>query len=434
MRKRTMAPTRPDDAKADAAKPSGWAWLVFALGASFFCYAFFQRVAPSVMIDQLMVDLGVGGAMLGNLSALYFYAYASLQIPAGALMDRWGARRMVALAIALCALGSVISGLGPNASVVYVGRLLTGIGAAFSFVGALQLATYWFPAQRFALLSGLVMLAGMSGGIAGQAPLALVVDATGWRPAMIGAGLVGLALAAAFVLIVRDRPGKAATADTPSNAPSMLAGLAEVASKPHNWLLALVASSMSAPLLAFAGLWGVGWLMQVHGFSRPLAAILTSMLLAGWAFGAPMAGWLSDRFRRRKAPLVACSLGGFVMLTFVLYAPLASPWTFAVLFLICGALLGCMALTYPLAGETNRIELSGTAYAFCNTFNVASGALFQPLIGWLLDLGWDGTMENGARIYSPEAYAWALAVLPAYSVLGLIASLMIRESGAKRMA
>src|SRR5690606_30189006 len=160
---------------------------------------------------------------------------------------------------------------------------------------------------RFALLSGLTMLAGMSGGILGQAPLAVIVEYSGWRAALVGGGVFGLALAAAFILIVRDRPGGATVPARKSSLADLIGGLVEIVRKPNNWLIAIIAGSMSAPMLAFAGLWGVAWLMQVHGFSRPAAALLTSLLLAGWAVGSPLAGWLSDRVRQRKAPLVAAT-------------------------------------------------------------------------------------------------------------------------------
>ena len=65
-------------------------WLV---GSLFFFYAWILRVSPSVMVEDLMRDFAVGGAILGNLSALYFYGYAGMQIPVGLLLDRFGPRR-----------------------------------------------------------------------------------------------------------------------------------------------------------------------------------------------------------------------------------------------------------------------------------------------------------------------------------------------------
>lgn len=407
-------------------------WLVWGLSAALFCYALFHRMAPSVMIDQLMADLAVSGAMLGNLSALYYFAYASLQVPAGAMIDRWGPRIVITVAGVTCAAGSLLFGLGPSIEIVYLGRLLIGIGAGFFFVGTLAIATRWFPAHRFALLSGLTMLAGLSGGVAGQAPLSLVVEAAGWRAAMVAAGLLGLALAVVFAVVARDRPD--GSPESAHRSGGMLAGLGEIVRNPHNWLLAVIGASMSAPMLAFAGLWGVSWLMQVHGLSRPMAALVTSLLLAGWAVGSPLAGWMSDRTRKRKGPIVASAAGGLVILLAILYLPISSPWLFAPLFFMCGAILGCMVVLYPLVGETNPAQYSGTAYAFCNMFPVASGALFQPLIGFLLDLGWDGTLVDGARVYDAATYGWAFAVMPAFLAIGLIASLAIRDSGAVRTA
>jgi len=82
----------------------GWrAWAIFVLGAVTFSFAFFQRVAPSVMVQDLMREFAVGAAVLGNLSALYFYAYAGLQIPIGVMVDRWGARAILTLALLLAA-------------------------------------------------------------------------------------------------------------------------------------------------------------------------------------------------------------------------------------------------------------------------------------------------------------------------------------------
>ena len=54
-------------------------WFMWSLGALFFGYGFFQRVAPSIMVGDLMRDFAVGAAILGNLSACYYYAYAGMQ-------------------------------------------------------------------------------------------------------------------------------------------------------------------------------------------------------------------------------------------------------------------------------------------------------------------------------------------------------------------
>ena len=83
--------------------PAWMPWLVWGLGAAFFLYGFFERLAPSVMHDHLMREFALTGATAGNLSAFYFYTYASLQIPVGLMVDRFGPRRLLVFGALICA-------------------------------------------------------------------------------------------------------------------------------------------------------------------------------------------------------------------------------------------------------------------------------------------------------------------------------------------
>jgi MFS family permease len=91
--------------------PLRLAWTVWGLGALLYLFAFYQRVAPAVMTDQLMADFAIGGAALGNLSAFYFYAYVAMQIPTGVLADRWGPRRVLAAGAGVVNMGPLLGGV-----------------------------------------------------------------------------------------------------------------------------------------------------------------------------------------------------------------------------------------------------------------------------------------------------------------------------------
>ncbi len=419
-------------------KPGWRPWLVWGLSALFFCYIFFQRVAPSVMIDPLMRDLGVGAAVLGNLSAFYFYAYAGLQIPVGIMHDRWGPRRVLTGAALFTAAGSALFAMADSVLAVYLGRLVIGAGAAFSFVGSLKLAGSWFPLRRFALVSGLTMMLGMLGGVFGQAPLAMLVETSGWRPALGGAAVAGVVLAAAIWFVVRDRPTEMAPLGAVSRgldsgaakpkAPGVFAALRTVLSRPQNWILALIGGAMSAPMLAFAGLWGVAWLMQTQDLTRAEAAATTSLLLIGWAVGSPTIGAISDAAGRRKPWLIAAALGGLAGLSALIYVPELPLAVLSILFLTTGACLGGMVIAFALARESNPADSSGMALAFVNMAVMGSGALFQPLVGLLLDRHWDGALLDGARVYSAAAYQSALSVLVLFLGAGLVLCFAAREA------
>ncbi|MEP1029633.1 MAG: MFS transporter, partial [Alphaproteobacteria bacterium] len=156
-------------------------WMIWGLGTFLFSFVHFQRVAPGVMVDTLMREFAVGGALLGNLSAVYFYSYAIFQVPAGLIVDAYGSRRIMVLSALLIAIGCFVFALAETVPGAFAGRLLIGIGGGATFVVALNLAAVWFPPARFALLSGLTVGAGVAGAVVGQVPLAWAVETVGWR-------------------------------------------------------------------------------------------------------------------------------------------------------------------------------------------------------------------------------------------------------------
>jgi MFS family permease len=83
------------------------------------------------------------------------------------MLDRFGPRRMLAVSAFLAALGSLSFSMAESLTPAYLGRALIGIGTAVTWVGALKLASMWFPPRRFALLTGLTMAGGMAGAVGG---------------------------------------------------------------------------------------------------------------------------------------------------------------------------------------------------------------------------------------------------------------------------
>lgn len=394
------------------------AWL---LGCLFFFYAFGLRVSPSVMVDELMRDFAVSALVLGNLSAFYFYAYASIQIPVGLLMDRLGPRRLMSGAALLCALGTALFAISPTISHAYAGRLLIGLGCAFSWVGVLTIIAQWLPARHFAVFTGGGQFAGTAGALAGQAPLGYAVESIGWRSSMLWIAALGAMLGILMWLVVRDRPS------TSRSEYSLWDGLRAATSNPQTWIIALVGMSLTGSVLAFAGLWGVPWMRAVHGLDRQQAAQLLSMVFIGWLVGAPLVGWLSDRLQRRRILLSVGSAVSALSITIVLFWHAASPGMLAILLFINGMSGSTMILTFAAGREHNPDYASGAALGLVNTFVVASGALFQPLIGWLLDLRWDGVVEAGIRMYSVTTYNGAMLVVPAGALVGFLLTLVMRD-------
>lgn len=383
------------------------------------------------MVSDLMRDFAIGGGMLGVLSALYFYPYFLLQVPLGALLERLGARLLLTCALLIAGIGSFLFGIAESLWLAYLGRILIGVGSAVGFLGSLSLAARWFPTNRFAFLTGLAMFLAMMGGVLGQGPLAVFIDAYGWRASQWGLGCFGVGLALLVALIVRNAPPeKAASASSVQPWSDVWAGLRRAASLWNTWRIALVAGAMSGPMLVLGGLWGVPYFMSAYGLERPDAAYLVSLLLFGWAIGAPASGWVSDRLQRRKAILVS----GMALLTLTLgsfaFLPVPPLWLATAMFIMVGVFGAGMVPSFALARETTDGSLAGAATGIVNAMTVASGALLQPLVGVVLDLVWDGSMQQGSRVYQPGDYQTAFIILFVTALLGLLLALTLRESPA----
>lgn len=415
-----------------AAKSKNWLypWVIWSLGAAFFLAEYFARNAPGIMVPELMRAFSVNATSLGSLSAIFYTAYLSMQMPVGTLVDRFGPHRLLTVTAALCAIGCFLFASADYLALAKMGRFLMGFGASFAFVGTLKLATIWFSPTRFGLLSGLTQALGMVGAAIAAGPLALVVHAIGWRNTMWVIGLLLLLLAILIGLIVRDAPRQlpSRTKDDVREKIGFWEAFRVVLTNSQSWFNALYLGLVYAPTAAFGELWGVTYLTRVYDIDRTVAANAVSCIFIGLAIGCPIAGWISDRIRKRRPIMLIAALGSLIFMSSALYIPnLSMPMLFTLL-LFYGLSNAGFATGYAAAGELNPRRVAGTSLGFSNMASVIVGACFQPIIGWFLDLQWNGQMFNGAHYYTPEAFRHAMMALPICLALGVIFTFMVKET------
>jgi MFS family permease len=390
-----------------------------------FTLAFFHRAAPGVIAKELMQAFTATGAILGFLSATYFYAYAGLMVPAGLLIDAFGVPRVVATGGLVMGTGTLVMATAESTGTLFAGRFLVGLGAAVTFVGALKIAATWFPPARFATLSAVTAAAGGLGALLATVPLAALVAVAGWRGAFWLVGLVTLAAAAACLAVVRDRP-------EPAPLPGLgavLRGAGTVLANRHTW----------PPFLAFffllAGssnlwLWVVPCLRDLYGLSTPEAAWYATAPSLALLVAGPLTGFVSDRVvRRRKLPytvLNAAQLAAWIVLVATLGTlPL---WSLYGLLFAMGLVGGSFVLTWPIGREVNPPHLAGIAVAVVNMGGFLGVALSQGLVGTVLDSRWEGAMAAGARVYPAPAYRAGFGLCALFVLASTVTTLFLRET------
>ncbi len=407
-------------------------WLVFAVLSGGYILVYFHRLSPAVVAVDMMRDLQAGGTLLGLLGSAYFYPYALMQLPAGLLADSWGARRTITLFSIVAFSGAVILGLAPNVMVAITGRVLVGLGVAMLFVPTMKVLTEWFSPQEFASMTGLLLAMGGVGSLISATPLALLTDWLGWRSAFVVVGVLTLVLAGLVWTIVRDRPEDIGMENPHRVEPiaatemNLFAGVRKVFSNRAFWPLAAWFFFQSAVFFSFAGLWGGPYLSQVYGFDRSGAGEVLSMLAIGLICGGPMQSWFSTRIlHSRKLAIILSSLVT-LMLTGILLTctdSLSTPALASICFLFGAFSAASVVVGFSAVKELYPITMAGTVIGLVNLFPFAGGAVFQPLIGWVLE-------HNGRTAvgFTVEGYQQAFLLLVGCSIAALVGALAMQET------
>lgn len=423
----------------------GWA----VLAAAFFV-VFIHRYHIAAVADNLLAPqpegLGLSGTALGNLASIYFYFYAFMQIPSGILCDSIGARRTAYAGMAVTAIGAALTAFSGSLAMISVSRALVGIGTAVIYVGALRFQTLWFPAERFATMTGCTSITGNFGAMTAATPLAMLVLYTSWRGSFIVLSLISIVMAILIYLVVRDYPQDlgfpAVSAQTGKNGltfPELWRALKLIFRNRLTWLYFLIYLGAGSATFSFNGLWGISYLMQVYQLPKGSASSYTLMVSLGIALGSPLWGWVSDKWKRKKPIIVGGIITQGILWT-ILISPAADgvllpKWLLPILLFFIGLSAIVFVLAFAGAKENNDVRYSGTAISVVNTGGFLGGALTNAVVGMMLDAGWQGELIDGVRVFSQGAYHRAFLLFPAVIAVALICAIMLpRDGGQKETA
>ncbi len=421
-----------------------WAWLVWIVSALQVPYQFLLQSSTSVMIPMMMRSFSVGSAGVGFLSSSFFYTYLLLQIPAGILIDRFGARKLLSAGTFICAIACWLFAHAHSLAAAEFSRMLMGFATAPAVAGAMYVGSQWFSAKRFALIAGLTEMLGLLGGAFGESGLVNWVNKFGWRETLYGCAIFGLFLSILMWLVIRDRPKphvrlrlrltEVVGLKTEEKSSSW-AGLVSVMRLPQAWINGMFCSLTFACLPAFAGLWAVPYLQSAYGLSIGWAAGGGSLVFVGAACGGPFWGWFSDHRARRRSPMIYASLIGLIVSLYCLYVPHAFLAEILVSLFLLGFFASIYVIPFAILSEITGAAVRGTALGFTNMMCILVGApILQPLIGFLLKSKGHPIVHSGVETFAAVNYRFALFVLPLCFVLAFALSFFVSETFCQQQA
>lgn len=253
---------------------------VFALGQ-------FHRASGSVFTPILMENFALSAAAVGGLVSSMFFATIVVQVPFGTVLDRSGPRLVLTWCILLIAFGTLLFALNHSFELVYLSRVLIGVGLASMGAATHIIIARNFDARDFGYVSGLVVTLGGIGGLLGTYPLAYALERIPWELVFGFAAIVSLAIAGMIFTATKSEVsenGKAAEELPEGSYLNLL--------KQPEFLKILALGIVTyAPIVTITGLWGGPFLQDVVGFSAEgagavLLLLFSSTIAAGYIFGS----------------------------------------------------------------------------------------------------------------------------------------------------
>lgn len=383
----------------------------FAILAFPYMLSQFYRAFLAIIAGDLNRDLGLGPADLGLMSAIWFAAFALGQFPVGYALDRFGPRRTISVFMIAAVAGAAWLPAARGLVDAAIAMGLIGLGCAPLLMGSLYVFARSYPIHRFAALSSLIVGIGASGDLIGSAPLAITVEALGWRTTLVIMALV-TAASGLVVALFLPAPPRLPEDDAP-RAGSIWTGLVEVAAMRALWPILPVVFVSYAVVIATRSLWIAPFLEEVHGFERlargNAAMLMSLMMVLGAVSYGPLERLIGDP---KRTAISGCVLTGLAFLVL----GLVGGTTIAV---ACLAAIGLFGMNYAIIMTHTRqffpARLLGRGVTFINFVFMAGAGLIQAASGAFVHAA-EAAGSEPATIFARLFTGFGLALLLASGI------------------
>jgi len=327
----------------------------------------FDRVQLSALLPPIKQEFGLTDGQLGILTGLAFsLMYASVALPVAWISDRTNRARLLAAALSLWSLMTVLSGLAASYLHLVAARIGLAVGESAMTPTAHSILADYYPPHRRALPIGIETAGASFGVFAGLAVAGWAGTHLGWRHALMIAGAPGFVLAVAIVLLMREPPRSAFSAGKGERARLKAAVQAVFRAPGLPWLIlaAVLNSSMTTGL----GQWVPSFFARTHDMSLAAVGVSVGAALGlGTGFGHVFGGWIFNRLAGRRAdfPFRYGALASLFIVPFYLTA-LWAPHP------VVGLL--CIAICNFIAGSFVPMVFSGVQNVCDPRFRATTGA------------------------------------------------------------
>lgn len=368
-------------------------WVVVTFIFLGILVSYVDRGNLGIAAPAIMRDFGFTPAAMGVLLSAFFWTYATFQIPAGALVDRFGIRLSYAAAFLLWSISSAAIGLSRNRGEILLFRMMLGLAEAVGPIASLSFIRRNFENAAGGLPTS-IYIAGQNLGPAAGALLGTqLIEHFGWRAMFIFTGLGALLWLPGWLFAVpRNEGRRAAQPKQVSSGESQRIPWRQALATRGFWASTLCIF-LSSYFWYFLLTWVPTYLESSRGFSNLEMGHVLSTALFAMAFVNIAAGFIADRASRRSAGadsglgvrLWFCAAGyvGSGAILLLLALPAREAVLPVLLFSVCATGIG-NSNYWTISQQIAPPGLVGRTIGYFNTISQIAGAAAPLITGWLL--------------------------------------------------
>ncbi|PMS36174.1 ACS family glucarate transporter-like MFS transporter [Trinickia symbiotica] len=384
-----------------------------------------DRATVSIAGSAMQKDLGMNAVALGYIFSAFGWSYVIAQLPGGWLLDKFGSRRVYGASILIWSIFTFMQGTigflagGAAVAAVFALRFLVGVAEAPAFPANSRIVAAWFPANERGTASAIFNSAQYAATVIFAPLMAWVVHSFGWHEVFIVMGVLGIAMAIAWRIFVRDPKehprvnqaeieyieagGGLVDIDRSGAARRQGPNLAYVKQLLKNRMLMgiYIAQYCINALTYFFITWFPIYLVQARGMSILKAGFVASVPAVCGFLGGILGGIISDWLLSRGASLsvarkVPIVLGMLLSMSMVICNYVDAQAVVVAVMALAFFGKGLGALGWAVNSDTAPKQIAGLSGALMNTFGNLSSITTPIAVGYIV--GHTGSF-NGALVF-----------------------------------
>lgn len=369
-----------------------------------------QRSSLGVATLTASERFDTNAQQLATLAVFQLVVYAAMQIPIGILVDRFGAKVLLAVGAGIMAAGQLTVAFAPSLEFAIVGRMLVGLGDSFTFVSMIRMVNGWYSGAKASKIQQYVATAGQTGQFFSAVPFWFMLENLGWEPAFSIMAAASLLVVLLLIAFTANEPGETQhnvqAANSVKQAWKQLVENVRIPGIRMSFWTHFVTQPTTTSVTL---LWAVPYLVTAEG--QPLefvAFILTAMVAFGFLTG-PVIAEICARAPQFRTRLVYVNVALTVLAWLVmLLVPGKSPsWLLLVCFLVISIGGPASMVAFDFSKDFVPKERLGSANGFANVGGFLASFVMMYLTGLVIDLLHNP--ESGIDRYNIESFRWAFA-------------------------